>query len=85
MAQKIHPLIVKTSITTVTFESEDSISPTNFYGDEVPVEIVNHDINSGNPDSITVKIGNKMFTPNDLEFLLRLVEKYKSYIKEWQK
>ena len=79
-----HPLSVRTTITTATFEGDSPVAG-NLYGDDIPVEIVNHDALGAVDSAITIKIGDNMFRPCDLTYLLQCIDAYKKAIEEWRK
>lgn len=77
----------KDTITTVTFDgsvSENYVYPeTGMYGDNVDVVIQHHHIEDID-NSVTVTIGDKMYTPAQLERILEQVCAYKAAAKAFE-
>lgn len=77
-------LIHKDIIRTVTFDgssNEDYAYPdTGMYGEELDV-VIQHHHKEDIDESVTVTIGDKMFTPEQLERILHQVTSYKAAAK----
>lgn len=80
-------LIHKDTITTVTFDSGSSTNyaypETGMYGEDVEV-VIQHHHNDDIDNSVTVTIGDKMYTPAQLERILVQVDAYKSAAKAFE-
>lgn len=79
-------LIHEDTITTVTFDGSVTVGytypDTSMYGDEIAV-LIQHHHKEDVDNSVTVTIGDKMFTPEQLERVLRQVTNYKAAAKAY--
>lgn len=75
-------LMVQLNLETVTFDGHNEgydYPELSGYGSDVPVEILHH--HTDKPlESITVRIGDNLFLPCQLEYLLKEIESYRKAI-----